>query len=168
MWGRYILFLHNQRRLFWTPNHRLQFPQHHRYHQVMLSQTINQGRIWSNNTSAICSMAVYTYTKISHLKESYQELSKYHRQHQKSRNHIWPPDTQHTSQGNNKDTRKPQYHPKDTLPPSYGQKPPQFGAIHRFFFMNGIPFLHIKSRQIDQRSVKVDWNNWRPSINLEV
>ena len=36
-------------------------------------------------------------------------------------------------QGNQKDTRAPQDHPKDTLSLSYGQTPPKCGASHGFF-----------------------------------
>ena len=120
----------------------------------MLSQTINQRIGRSKNITATSRMAIYTNLKISHTKEPNQKLSDYHWWHQHRRSHIWPPNTHHTRQGNQKDPRAPQDHPKDTLAPSYGQTPPKCGASHGFFFVNGSTFLHTKSRKIDFRSVQ--------------
>ena len=113
----------------------------------MLSQTRNQrvGRI--KNNSENCRIAVYTDLIISHPKESNQELYNYHRQHQQSIRHLCPPNTHNTRQGNQKYPRAPQDHPKDSLIPSNGQTPPQYGASHEFFLCRREPFPTLKIKE---------------------
>ena len=110
-------------------------------------------------------MAVYTNLKRSHSKEPNQKLTDYHQLYQQSRSHIWPTNTHHTIKGNQKNPRAPQNHPRDNLVPSYGQILPKCGASHGFFIVNGIPFLHKKSREIYFRSVQA-YNNRRKSETI--
>ena len=53
--------------------------------------------------------------------------------------------THHTRQGNQKDLRSPQDHPKYTLAPSCGQTPPKCGAIHGFFLCK---WEHLSTKNI--------------------
>ena len=78
-------------------------------------------------------MDVYTNLKIIRPKEQNQELSNYHRRNQQSISHIWPPNTHHIRQGNQKDPRAPQDHLRDTLSSFHGQTPQKCGASHIFF-----------------------------------
>ena len=87
-------------------------------------------------------------------KESNRELSNYHRQHQKRRIHLWPPNTYHTRQGNQKKSIAPHDHPNDSLAPSHGQTPPQCEASHGILFIGGGPLLHTKSMKVYFRSVQ--------------
>ena len=133
----------------------------------MLSKMRNQRSVRSKNITETCRMSVYTNLKIIHPNEPNQKLSDYHRWNHQSRSHLWPPNTHHTRQGNQKEPRSPQYHPKDTLPPSYGQTPPTFWASQGFFFVNGSPFLHKKPGKIYFRSVQA-CNNRGKSETISV
>ena len=64
------------------------------------------------------------------------------------------PNTHHTRKSNHEYPRAPHDQTNDTIGPSHGQAPPQCGAIHVFFFVNGRPFLHTKSRIIYFGSVE--------------
>ena len=162
MRGRYILYLHNQQGLYWRPNPRIHLPRHRREKQFIYSQMRDQRSGQSDNTTATRSTAVYTLFKISHPKEPNQELSNYHIQNQQSRSYIWPLNTQHTRQVNHNESRTTQDHPKDTLAPSCGQMSPKCGSIHGFFFVNGRPFVHTKSRKIYSRSVQACNSRGKP------
>ena len=56
--------------------------------------------------------------------------------------------------GSQSTTRSYQGYPS----PSYVKTPPKCGASHGFFFVNGSPFLHTKSRNIYFRSIQ-EFNN---------
>ena len=74
-------------------------------------------------------------------------MSNYHRQHQHIRIHLWPPNTHHTIQGNKKDPRAPQDHPKDTLALYYGKKPTQSVDSHGFFLCRWYPFSKHQTKE---------------------
>ena len=113
-------------------------------------------------------MAVYTNLQRSHPKGPNKKLSGYHRWHQHSRSYLWPPNTHHTRQGNQKEPRAPQDHHKDILAPSYGQTPPKCGASHNFFLCKWKPFPTQKSMKIDFRSFQACNNRWKSETLSEL